>query len=153
MRKVCEDIPEELRGTLLSVFLCSLLSPVQTSKFSLTSFLTSSLTRMYGEQVFLDKLYLFVCTRNLTIIFLDNFYEAAVLKYVNNLGKYFIYIMRATQIGQNTRQSDRRTIFKFAKIKMPFMTRKQRNFACGVGICLLLQYEHTKRVIYRNKPV
>ena len=31
------------------------LSPVQTSKFSLTSFLTSSLTRMYDEQVFLDK--------------------------------------------------------------------------------------------------
>ena len=32
---------------------------------------------------------------------------------------------------------------------MPFLTRKQRNFACGVGICLLLQYEHTKRHIGR----
>ena len=30
-----------------------------------------------------DRLYLFVCTRNLTIFFLDNFYEPAGIKYVN----------------------------------------------------------------------
>ena len=49
----------------------------QASKFSLTSFLTSSLTRPYDEQVFLGRLYLFVCTRNLAIFVFDNFYEAA----------------------------------------------------------------------------
>ena len=37
------------------------ISPVQTSKFSLTSFLTSSLTCLYDGQVFLDRLYLFQC--------------------------------------------------------------------------------------------
>ena len=67
----------QLLGTIAFMAPEVSLSPVQTSKFSLTSFLTSSLTRLYDEQVFLDRLYLFLCTRNLTIFFLDNFYEAA----------------------------------------------------------------------------
>lgn len=33
---------------------------------------------------------------------------------------------------------------------MPFLTRKQRNLACGVGVGLLLQYEHSKRHIGRR---
>ena len=34
----------------------------------------------FSLQVFLDRLYLFLCTRNLRIFFLDNFYEAAGVK-------------------------------------------------------------------------
>ena len=40
---------------------------------TLTSFLTSSFTRLYDKQFFLDRLYLLLYRHNLTIFFLDNF--------------------------------------------------------------------------------
>ena len=45
-------------------------------KFKLKLCLVILKTRT-DEQVFLHRLYLFLCTQNLTKIFLDNFYEAA----------------------------------------------------------------------------
>ena len=56
-------LPEMSVLTTLHSYVPVSLSPVQTSKFSLTSFLTSSLTRLYDEQVFLHKFPLigFIC--------------------------------------------------------------------------------------------
>ena len=50
--------------TVVTKSFSTMSSPVQTSEFSLTSSLMSSLTRMYDEQVFLDKFSLtgFVCS-------------------------------------------------------------------------------------------
>ena len=54
-----------------------MLSSAQTSKFSLTSSLIILLTRLYDEQFFLDS---FPWRAS---FFLDNFYAAAWIKYVN----------------------------------------------------------------------
>ena len=53
------------------------LSPVKTSKFSFTNFLTSSLTSLYDGQVFLRQTLFVPAYAKFDNIFSDNFYEAA----------------------------------------------------------------------------